>query len=157
MDSDLVQNCTLHQLHYILSRIKALTQLAPEKALEILSNDPKLAISLIHAEYLVGARGEKLLPMTSDEVKLSKERLFQLRSNFSTNSYLQSSVAPKSKQRAVSEALSSLPEGVLELITGSQDVLDVDNLVERLLEMTDEQIAELPEEVQKVLLEALQV
>lgn len=156
----LLSNVSQAQLLYIVQRIKQLAFVAPEKAKELLTANPKLSLALLHAEYLVGARTEKLLPLTSDEVKLAKERLYQMRhpGGGLQQSYASSSVTPASAEQTkeVASALAKLDSSILASITGGSEVLDMEAIVTSLFKLSDEEIAQLPEEVQVVLLNALQ-
>ena len=152
-------NLSLAQLLYILQRIQQLCAAAPDHAKKLLTENPQLSLSLIHAEYLVGARADRLLPLTSDEVRLAKERLYQMRHpGGKLRNQLASTVAPQSNEQTneVALALSKLDSSVLSTLTGGAEVVDMGAIVASLLRMSDEQIAQLPEEVQLVLLTALQ-
>ena len=94
---EMIGNMTQTQLLYLLQRIQQLAFHAPDKAKQLLTENPQLSMALLHAEYIVGARADKLLPLTSDEVRLAKERLYELRNPGSVNAtrgYAASSVAP---------------------------------------------------------------
>ena len=158
---DFISNMTQTQLLYLLQRIQQLSFLAPEHAKQLLTDNTQLSMALLHAEYMVGVKADKLLPLTSDEVRLAKERLYELRNPGSVNkrSYAESSVAPSQldQSQEVAKGLAKLDPSVLAALTGgSQDILDIDHIVSQLFKLSDEQIAELPEEVQLLLLNALQ-
>jgi hypothetical protein len=157
---ELLTNLTQTQLIYVLQRIQQLSTIAPDRAREILTEDPKLSLALLHAEFLAGARADKLLPLSADEVRLAKERHWQLRNPGGLSlSSTASSVAPLLAAAAranFAQKLAALDEGVLNVLTGSADVVDIDSLVGSLLKLGESEIARLPEEVQVILLEALQ-
>ena len=158
--NELLNHLTEAQLHYIVQRIQQLCYVAPDHAKYLLTENPQTSLALLHAEYLVGAKADKLLPLTSDEVKLAKERYFQMRNPGGKlpPSYAAASVTPASTQKTneVANALSKLDSSVLSALSGGAEVVDMAAIVQSLLEMSDEQIALLPEEVQVVLLTALQ-
>ena len=152
-------NLSLSQLLYILQRIQQLCSAAPDHAKKLLTENPQLSLAMIHAEYLVGARADRLLPLTSDEVRLAKERLYQMRNpGGQSRNQLASTIAPQSNEQSneVALALSKLDSSVLSALTGGAEVVDMGAIVASLLRMSDDQIAQLPEEVQLVLLTALQ-
>ena len=158
---DMIANMTATQLLYLLQRIQQLVSHAPEKAKQLLTDNPQLSMALLDAEHIVGCKADKLLPLTSDEVRLAKERFYELRNPGATNrrSYAAASVAPSQMDQSqeVARGLAKLDPSILAAITGSSDdVLDMDSIVSQLFKLTDDQIAQLPEEVQLLLLNALQ-
>ena len=158
---EFISNMTQTQLLYLLQRIQQLSFHAPEHAKQLLTDNPKLSMALLHAEYMVGVKADKLLPLTSDEVRLAKERLYELRNPGSSKSraYAESSVAPSQldQSQEVAKGLAKLDPSVLATLTGgSQDIMDLDHIVSQLLKLSDDQIAQLPDEVQLLLLNALQ-
>ena len=157
---ELLSNLTQTQLLYILKRIQQLAIIAPERAREILTEDPKLSLALLHAEFLVGVRADRLLPLSADEVRLSKERHWQLRNPGGVSlASTASSVAPLLAAAAkanFARQLAALDQSILEALTGSTDLVDIDSLVSSLMKLDETDIARLPEEVQVLLLNALQ-
>jgi len=184
LTSEMISNMTMTQLLYILQRIQQLTFHSPEHAKELLSGNPQLSLALIHAQYLVGGKeiDSRLLPIGSDELKVVKERLNQIRIG-ETNPAL---VPPESLvgtpesvtidvglsrkfQQQVTDQVTELTKllsdldpqmlsKVMESITavGEDSVVDVDSLVQGLLNLSAEQIAGLPEAVQRQVLKLLE-
>lgn len=79
--SEMISSLTMTQLLYILQRIQQLSFHSQDYAKKLLSDSPKLALALIHAQYVVAGKGmdSHLLPLTADEVKIVKDRIAQIR------------------------------------------------------------------------------
>jgi hypothetical protein len=184
--SEMVSNLTMTQLLYILHRIQQLSFHSPDHAKELLNQNPQLSLALIHAQYLVcGNQIESgLLPLGSEELKVVKERLNQIRlaetnpTAVSRESLIgtpetvtidvglsrkfQKQVsAPNDQVTELTKLLSDLdPQTlakVMESITAVEDsVVDVESLVQGLLNLSAEQIAALPESVQRQVLKLLE-
>ena len=150
LNEEMLKHLTHAQLYYILRRIQQLVNLDPDFAQQVLTDDPKLSLTLLHAEYLIGCRAEKLLPLTSDEVKLAKERFYQLRRSSSANLLEFSVAGRKSGGGQISNALAGLDQEILEKLTGGE-IVDINHLASQLLQLSDQQLAQLPEEVQQLL------
>jgi hypothetical protein len=174
------------QLLYILQRIQQLSFHAPDHAKELLNQNPQLSLALIHAQYLVSGKqiDSQLLPLGSEELKVVKERLNQIRIGESnpaavapeslvgtpetvtidvglSRKFQKQALAPNDQVTELTKLLTDLdPQSlakVMESITAVEDsVVDVDSLVQGLLNLSAEQIAALPESVQRQVLKLLE-
>ncbi|KAF4676956.1 hypothetical protein FOL47_004198 [Perkinsus chesapeaki] len=173
---DLLNHLTATQLLYVLHRVHHLCYHAPEKARELLSEDPNLSLALIHAHYLLGVTtGERLLPLTADEVSLAKDRLQQIRTqgavaaseavvqpmpfyNPPTTGSLQNvfpTIPTAPEPPAADDKLDHLAREI-SLLIGTKIAADTESIMSALGNLSPEQIASLPEAVQAQVLELLQ-
>ena len=182
--SEMISNLTMTQLLYILQRIQQLSFHSQDYAKKLLSDSPKLALALIHAQYVVAGKAmdSHLLPLTADEVKIVKDRIAQIRM-VEANPSIQANLIgvgagvnqdvglsrkfqiqqqqPSDQATELSKLLSGLDPTVLvkvmESVTGGQGmVADVDAMVQTLMNLSTEQIAALPESVQLQVLRLLE-
>ncbi|KAF4658686.1 hypothetical protein FOZ61_005344 [Perkinsus olseni] len=172
---DLLNHLTATQLLYTLHRVHHLCYHAPEKARELLNEDPNLSLALIHAHYLLGVTtGERLLPLTADEVSLAKDRLQQIRTQGAVaasesavqpmpfysqqapgTTELQTVLPSAAPVHPTDDKLDHLAREISEL-TGSKIAADTESILAALGDLSPEQIGSLPEEVQAQVLELLQ-
>ncbi|EER17817.1 hypothetical protein Pmar_PMAR023747 [Perkinsus marinus ATCC 50983] len=166
---DLLNHLTATQLLYTLHRVHHLCYHAPDKAKELLNEDPNLSLALIHAHYLLGVTtGERLLPLTADEVSLAKDRLQQIRTQGAVAAS-ESAVQPMPfyAQQSAGALPATTPEAPtdnkldhlareISALTASKVAADTESIMVALGNLSPEQIASLPEEVQAQVLELLQ-
>ena len=188
--TEMISNLTMTQLLYMLQRIQQLCFHSQEYAKKLLAESPQLALALIHAQYVVSSgkmvgSGSNLLPLTSEEVKLAKDRIAQIRlleTNASAASvnligsiagsnqdvglgrklHLQHTAQSNDQATELSRLLTGLDPAVLERVmqgvTGSEGKVggDVGSMVEILMNLSAEQIALLPESLQRQVLKLLE-
>lgn len=183
--SEMISNLTMTQLLYILQRIQQLCFHSQDHAKKLLSESPQLALALIHAQFVVSGKlaESNLLPLTSDEVKQAKERITQIRlletnpaASFNLVGRVSGSTqdvglsrklhvhqtAQSSDQAAeLTRLLTGLDPAILENVmlgvTGSEGkVGDLSSMVDILMNLSAEQIALLPESLQRQVLKLLE-
>lgn len=181
--ADMISNLTMTQLLYILQRIKQLSFHSQDYAKTLLSESPQLCLALIHAQYIVAGKqlDSKLLPLTADEIKMSHDRLNLIRLIDSNPTAQIGLVGPGSSVAAdvglskrfesqhlrgsgdqaseLSRLLAGLDPTVLakvmESVTGGESI-DSETMVQTLLNLSPDQIAALPEGVQRQVLKLLE-
>ena len=180
----MISNLTMTQLLYILQRIQQLSFHQADYAKKLLTDSPQLALALIHAQYVVSGKNmdSHLLPLTADELRIVKDRISQIRL-VETNPTTQVSLVglgsgitqdvglsrkfqvqqqqPSDQATELSKLLGGLDPAILakvmEGVTGGEDSLvDVDTMVQTLMNLSAEQIAALPESVQRQVLKLLE-
>ena len=178
LTSEMITNLTMTQLLFILQRIQQLSFHSPEYAKQLLTDSPQLSLALIHAQYLVAGKGleSHLLPLTADEVNIAKDRIEQMR--LVEGSLVDSAVlvgagmglsrdvglSKKLKQgdqvseltKLLTDLDPQLLENVMEGVMGGDEVVDMSSMVQTLLHLSAEQIAALPEHVQRQVLKLLE-
>ena len=181
--SEMISNLTMTQLLFILQRIQQLTFHSPEYAKTLLTESPQLSLALIHAQYLVAGKGMEshLLPLTADEVKIVKDRIEQIRqcegsltidpaALVGVGTVVNRDVGLSRKvqgQQQASDQVTELTtlltdldpqmlEKVMEGVMGGDEVVDLASMVQTLLNLSAEQIASLPESVQRQVLKLLE-
>lgn len=184
--SEMISNLTMTQLLYILQRIQQLCFHSQEHAKKLLSESPQLALALIHAQYVVAGKQQSessLLPLTSEEVKLAKDRIAQIRLletnptasvnlignisgtaqdvGLSRKLHVQQSAQSNDQAAELSRLLTGLDPSVLEKVMqgvtgGDGKVSDLSSMVHILMNLSAEQIALLPESLQRQVLKLLE-
>lgn len=177
-----VSDLTMGQLFYILSHIQKLTSQAPVTAQALLAENPQICYALLHAECLAGMVEGQFLPMSSMELQKAKETARQMQEELaehelpppdpSTVKVLGST--PKSEsmgysavRKAPAEARPSpYPVAAMPPIAGYAGIPpaappprgadDRTHLMQRLVQLTPDQIARLPEATKVQLLQFLQ-
>ena len=181
--AEMISNLTMTQLLYILQRIKQLSFHSQDYAKKLLTESPQLCLALIHAQYLVAGKklDTQMLPLTADEIKMSHDRLNLIRlmdSNPTAQVGLVGAGTSVPEEVGLSKRfqsqhlrgagdqaseLSRLLAGldptilakVMESVTGGESI-DSDTMVQTLLNLSPEQIAALPEGVQRQVLKLLE-
>jgi hypothetical protein len=181
--SEMIANLTMTQLLFILQRIRQLSFHSQEYSKKLLSESPQLSLALIHALYTVSGKKTdfRLLPLTPEEIKISRDRMNLIRL-MDANPSAQVTLVGKSTSFPVdvglskrfqsqhfqpsgdqAHELSKLLEGldpsvlakVMESVAEGQS-LDSETMVETLLNLSPEQISVLPEAVQRQVLKLLE-
>lgn len=181
----MISNLTMTQLLYILQRIQQLSFHSPDHAKQLLTDSPQLALALIHAQYVVLGKDidSHLLPLTADEIKIVKERINQIRAaesdmNIAGDALI--GVASTAQQdvglsrkfqsqqqdtqndqvgeltKLLNELDPTILSSVMDSVMGDKDILDVRSLGDALMNLSAEQIASLPESVQRQVLKLLE-
>eukprot|EP00416_Gambierdiscus_australes_P029260 CAMPEP_0171093576 /NCGR_PEP_ID=MMETSP0766_2-20121228/39158_1 /TAXON_ID=439317 /ORGANISM="Gambierdiscus australes, Strain CAWD 149" /LENGTH=181 /DNA_ID=CAMNT_0011552041 /DNA_START=189 /DNA_END=734 /DNA_ORIENTATION=- len=73
------------QLFYILGHIQKLSAQAPVTAQALLAENPQICFALLHAESLAGMMEEPELPMTSEELKKAKLKARQMQEDLAVH------------------------------------------------------------------------
>ena len=177
--SEMISNLTMTQLLFILQRIQQLTFHSPEYAKTLLTESPQLSLALIHAQYLVAGKGMEshLLPLTADEVKIVKDRIEQIRQcegsltidpaalvgvgtvvnrDVGLSRKFQGQQQASDQVTELTKLLTDLDPQMLEGVMGGDEVVDLASMVQTLLNLSAEQIASLPESVQRQVLKLLE-
>jgi hypothetical protein len=179
--AEMISNLTITQLLYILQRIRQLSFHSQDHAKKLLTDSPQLALALIHAQYIVSGKklDTKLLPLTTDEIKMSHDRLNLLRSIESNSAVnvigsgpsapadvglskrFQSKNLRSSGDQAseLSRLISCLDPSLLGKVTeglSGDGTVDSDAMAQAILNLSAEQIAGLPEAVQHQVLRLLE-
>lgn len=182
LTSEMIANLTMTQLMFILQRIQQLSYHSADYAKELLTDSPQLALALIHAQYLVsGASADShLLPLTADEVKIVKDRIEHIREAvvmdpsalIGAGTTVSRDVGLSRKfqgsQQSAGDQVTELTklladldphmlENVMQGVMGDGgEVIDLASMVRNLLGLSAEQIAALPEHVQRQVLKLLE-
>ncbi|CAJ1432499.1 unnamed protein product [Effrenium voratum] len=142
LPKDLVQqvsNVNMGQLFYILGHIQKLSAQAPVTAQRILAENPQICQALLHAECLAGLLDEPALPLSADELRRSKAKARQLQDEMSQHELPLPAPPPP--------PASSAP------VLGQDQKAQ---LMQKLMQLTPEQISRLPQNTKMQLLTFLE-
>mmetsp|Transcript_23795 Transcript_23795/g.38155 ORF Transcript_23795/g.38155 Transcript_23795/m.38155 type:complete len:216 (+) Transcript_23795:128-775(+) len=181
LPSDLVQqvsSISVGQLFYILGHIQKLSAQAPVTAQALLAENPQICHALLHAECLAGMVEEPMLPMTADELRRAKAKARQMQDDLAEHelpqpvghSQLQVPASSSSGSVPFSKQIASLPPAALQgspVGAGAQSLPSPTaggpaadehkgHLMQKLLQLTPEQISRLPQNTKVQLLQFLQ-
>jgi len=181
--AEMISNLTMTQLLYILQRIRQLSFHSQEYAKKLLTESPQLCLALIHAQYIVSGKklDSHLLPLTADEIKMSHDRLNLIRMmDANPNAHMgvigSGSSAPADvglsrkfstqhgrsagdQASELSRLLAGLDPAMLERViqgVSGGEKMDQETVAESLMNLSPEQIAALPEIVQRQVLKLLE-
>jgi hypothetical protein len=166
LTSEMISNMTLTQLHFILTKISQLSFHCPEQAKKFLKESPQLSLALIHAQYLVSSSSldSRLLPLTADEVKIARERLKEIESGHGVlvgpGTGVSADVGLNRRRKnleniQIRKLIEKLSKNELDcLLNGlNTNSNEIDKIV---LNLTNEQILNLPENISKIILKLLE-
>eukprot|EP00440_Ansanella_granifera_P066993 gb/GFBE01072651.1/.p1 GENE.gb/GFBE01072651.1/~~gb/GFBE01072651.1/.p1 ORF type:complete len:199 (+),score=50.52 gb/GFBE01072651.1/:1-597(+) len=165
LPADLVQqvsNVSMGQLFYILSHIQKLSAQAPVTAQRLLAENPQICQALLHAECVAGMLDEPMLPMTADELRRAKAKARQMQDELAEHELpppappasSSSSSTPFSKQMAASRPASlASPPGAAPAVPAPDQKA---HLMQKLMQLTPDQISKLPPATKVQLLNFLQ-
>eukprot|EP00913_Durusdinium_trenchii_P014142 g13271.t1 len=143
LPKDLVSNVNMGQLFYILSHIQKLSAQAPVTAQRILAENPQICHALLHAECLAGMLDEPVLPLSAEELRRTKAKAQQMQETTLGDSMTRG-VQSKGTGRI---RLSPVPP------LGQDQKAQ---LMQKLMQLTPEQISRLPQNTKMQLLSFLE-